>query len=827
MLDIKISLPTLKKWEDNLSVLSKVSGCDFRLYALEDNRPNLILGSEQASEDKLAGIFTRLATDTCRAKEMTRAENAIGIPVCWFKYGIYGALVVTSESEAISQDIVTLCENLVSQIEKDLSEEFRYCSSSGQVTEGFSPFPEPDFQSFIDCFEDHLWIKNLDGVYTHCNKPAYQVWASDLEGVLGKTDHDLFDNEIADKFIAADMRAMSSGKQIVTEECSDARSEDNNTWLETIKAPVFTKSGELSGIVGMTRNVTGRKQVEEQLVLAGMVFENSMEGVVITDKFGNIAYVNNAFSDITGYSQEDVVGRNPRLLKSGRHNADFYQEMWGALNEQGYWKGEIWNRRKDGAIYPSLSTVSVVYDADDEPCNYVAVFVDISLQKQNEAELTHMAYHDPLTDLPNRQKLTSQVEHEIYHAKRHGGKLATIFIDIDHFKHINDTFGHLIGDEVLCELADRLSDSLREEDIVSRIGGDEFVILASGVSDVDSVTSLVGKLMSAFDDHVELSNGEKLRITGSMGISLYPDDGEDSHTLLRNADAAMYRAKQDGRNNFAFYTQALTEESESHLKLQGAMHDALDNEEFYLVYQPQFNTVEDKLTGFEALIRWNQPNLGKVPPSEFIPLAEKSSLISDIGQWVLYTACSQAASWLRQGYDFGRVAVNVAGPQLKRVNFARNVEKILELTGLPADYLEIEVTESSMMEDFDRAIEELNILKEMGVEIAIDDFGTGHSSLSYLHKLPLNKIKIDREFITNIRDDKFSSAVVNAIIALGRSLSMRVIAEGIETQDQLEALNSRGLTEAQGFLLGRPARPEELTELLESRAKITNLSPEE
>jgi diguanylate cyclase (GGDEF)-like protein len=428
----------------------------------------------------------------------------------------------------------------------------------------------------------------------------------------------------------------------------------------------------------------------------------------------------------------------------------------------------------------------------------------------------HMAYHDPLTDLPNRTKLINQIEHEIHHVKRHGGRLATIFIDIDHFKHINDTYGHLIGDEVLCAIADRLTDCVREEDTVSRIGGDEFVILVSNVRTLDAVSTVVDKLKKLFEQRVALSNGEQLRLTGSMGVSVYPEDGQQSETLLRNADTAMYRAKNSGRNNHAFYTQALTDESVFQLRLQGAIHEALEKNAFYLVYQPQFR-VSDKtsrLAGFEALIRWQHESLGAISPLEFIPVAEKLGLIHEIGYWVLESACRQGVAWLKQGCDLGHIAVNVAGPQLERTDFVTKVMAILHNTGFPADKLELEVTESSMMHNSEEAIKHLQELKEYGVTIAIDDFGTGYSSLSYLQKLPLDKIKIDRSFINGLPDDEHNRAIVDAVVALGRALNLSVIAEGVETEEQLCSLKARGCLQVQGYLLGRPVESQDAQALL-------------
>ncbi|WP_375748435.1 EAL domain-containing protein [Vibrio sp. HN007] len=828
MLGDKISLAVIGGWHNNLSMLARLSGYQFILARVIDEKISGVVAHSDNIYD-LDTVSRELEVHAFRILNFGKAltlktkqhQFIAGMPVFWPDDSVYGVLMTFADTEPDSDDIFFLSNNLASQIEKDLSEVHNQevTSRKDDLRISSGQYLEPTFQSFIDSFEDHIWIKDISGIYTHFNQSCEEAWQHSRTDLIGKSDYDLFEPEIADKYSAADVRVIKAGRQLVVEECADAHDAEGKNWHETIKAPLTDHNGEVVGTIGMTRNVTNRKLIEEQLMIAGTVFENSVEGVIITDRLGNIVYVNQAFCEITGYTQAEAIGRNPRFLKSGRHEKPFYEEMWGALEEEGRWKGEIWNRRKDGAVYPEQSTISVVYDEQGEACNYVSVFVDISLQKQSEAELIHMAYHDPLTDLPNRLKLSSQIEHEIHHAKRNGGQLATIFIDVDHFKHINDTYGHLIGDEVLCEVAERLEECVREEDTVARIGGDEFVVLIAGVSNIDSVMAVVSKLMSLFGTQVELSNGKRHRLTGSVGISMYPDDGRDSDTLLRNADAAMYRAKQNGRNNYAFYTQALTQESESHLRLQEAMHDALDNDGFHLVYQPQFNIKTKQLVGFEALLRWNHPSLGPVPPADFIPVAEKTGLIQNIGEWVLLTACQQAALWRSRGYEFGRIAVNVSGRQLQRGDFSEHVEKILEVNNLSPDFLEIEVTESSMMDNSGGAIAQLEALRNLGVEIAIDDFGTGYSSLSYLQKLPLTKIKIDRSFVSNIKDQQ-SIAIANAIIALGKALSLKVIAEGVETNEQLEILQVSDCVCAQGYLFGKPVPAEELESVLQDQKAL-------
>jgi len=831
MIDVVIPAERLTDWKKLLLGLQQL--VESKLYLCPNQVHSTYSSLIPPADENTADVHSDELNAFCcevienSATGFLRKERLAGFPVLWPCKAVYGVLVVSHSGSSLSQQDVLLLESAVSKIEKDLialfqQERDKHAQEINQIAKKYQA---PDFQQFIDSFRDHLWIKDMKGVYTFCNQEVEKAWQLSVSQIIGRTDFELFDKELADKYLDTDNKVLQTGTQLVVEECSDAIDPASNHWLETIKTPLINDQGETIGIIGMTRNVTNRKVIEDQLMVATAVFDNSVEGVIISDRNGNIAYVNKAFCEITGYTEREAIGRNPRFLKSGRHDQAFYHEMWSSLVSEGKWQGELWNRRKDGAIYPELSTISVVYDDNDEICNFVAVFADISQLKQSEAELTHMAYHDPLTDLPNRLKLTTQIEQEILHFQRNSGQFATIFIDIDHFKHINDTYGHLIGDEVLCEIAQRLKNSLRAEDTVARIGGDEFVLLLTGLTDIDSITTVVRKLMKIFDLPVKVSNGEHLRFTGSMGIAMYPGDGEDSDTLLRNADAAMYRAKKEGRNDYAFYTAALTKESEAHLKLQSALYDAIDNDGFEVVYQPQFNMLSDKLIGFETLIRWNHPKLGMISPLDFIPVAEKAGLINDIGQWVLETACKQGVEWLEQGYNFGRIAVNVAGPQLQRDSFVEQVIATIQKTGLPTENLELEVTEGFMMNKPEKSIKYLKALRRFGIELSMDDFGTGYSSLSYLQQLPLNKIKIDRSFINDLPHDCNGVAITDAIIAMGNALSLTVIAEGVETREQAEFLRSRGCMQGQGYYFSKPLPAEQLIPLLEkTRAKRSVLS---
>ncbi len=552
-----------------------------------------------------------------------------------------------------------------------------------------------------------------------------------------------------------------------------------------------------------------KTQTEQRLRQSAAVFKSTVEGVIITDHQEKIVDVNQAFESITGYQREEITGLTPRILKSERHDISFYRDMWKSLSETGQWRGEVWNRRKCGEVYPEWLNISSIYDGSGALTNYVAVFSDITSIKRSEEELDHLAHHDALTDLPNRLLFNSRLRQAIKHAKREDSVLAVLFVDLDRFKNINDSLGHSAGDSLLQQLAARLKGALRLDDSVARISGDEFVILLEQIGDSENTAVAVEKIMKVFDEPFRLDE-HQISITASIGISLYPMNGEDASTLLRHADTAMYRAKNEGRNSYQFYTREMTSSAFERVVMENALRGALEREEFQLAYQPQIQLQSGHLTGLEALIRWHHPELGVVAPSKFIPLAEDTGLIHDIGAWVLRAACRQGKSWQDKGYDYGRIAVNVARPQLQRGDFLETVKGILEQSGLSAANLELEVTEGAVMENTEHAVQQLRALGDLGLQLSIDDFGTGYSSMSYLKLLPIHKLKIDQSFVHDIPFDRNDMAISEAIIALGHALDLHVIAEGVETERQAEFLRKKGCLEAQGYLYCKPLPAEEI-----------------
>ncbi|MCG9624156.1 EAL domain-containing protein [Vibrio mediterranei] len=671
----------------------------------------------------------------------------------------------------------------------------------------------PSLQQFIDALDDHVWVKDSDRKYIAVNKSVESAWNLPRSEIFGKTDFELFSKSRSEHYQKADDRVIDSGAQETVEECASRDAYGHDVWLETIKSPIQQPDGELIGVIGMTRNVTRRKQVEVRLSITSEIFNNFQEGMMITDQNGKILDVNSAFSEVTGYQAIEVIGKNPRFLQSGHHDAQFYQNLWQQLSETGLWKGEFINRKKDGSIYPQMATISTINDDGNSLLHYICVFEDISKQKAHEEKLRKMAFFDPLTNLPNRSHLTNILEQSIEGGQRHSEQFATLFLDLDHFKHINDSKGHLYGDRLLSQVADRLTDVLHHRASIGRIGGDEFVIILTDYDSEAQLLDTIDETLGVFNRPFELDSQESLRVSGSIGVALYPQDGQNSETLLKNADTAMYLAKKNGRNGYAFYSPDLTYSSVLHVRVQSALHDAVEKQQLSLVYQPQYDLANNTLIGVEALLRWNHPELGVIAPAQFIPIAEKTGLIQRIGAWVIREACEQGRRWLDQGIEFGKIAVNVSGLQLQHPNFVTKLKQKLLDTNFPAERLEIEITESFLLIDHQLAVDTLNQIRELGIEISLDDFGTGYSSLSYLKGLPISKLKIDRSFICDVPDENDSNAIVQAIIVMGETLSLKIVAEGVENGDQVEYLRSHGCEYGQGYVFSKPVTADQLAML--------------
>jgi len=566
--------------------------------------------------------------------------------------------------------------------------------------------------------------------------------------------------------------------------------------------------GRAVRMIGTTLDVTDQVRAEARLRQAASVFSSTEEGVVITDPGGVIVEVNAAFTEITGYSRAEAIGNTPRLLRSDRQDAAFYSAMWGSLKTAGRWQGEIWNRRKSGEIYPEWLTINAVRDHNGALINFVAVFSDISGIKQSQTQLAHQAHHDPLTDLPNRLLFDDRLRHALSRAERDGSQLAVMFVDLDRFKQINDTLGHLIGDGLLQEVARRLTATVRKEDTVARMGGDEFTLLLEDLRRPEDAATLARKVLETLVTPCAIG-GNELVVSGSVGISLYPRDGRTADELVRNADAAMYQAKHGGRNGYRFYTPELTAAALQRVHLETDLRHGLGRGELILQYQPQIELGSGRLIGAEALVRWRHPTQGLLQPERFIPLADDSGLIIELGEQVLRMACREALEWVQAGIPIDRIAVNVSAQQVQRSDFVAMVAGVLADAGFPADRLELEVTEGFLTSQGERGIRVLEQLRAMGVRLAVDDFGAGCSSLGALMRLPVDRLKIDRSFVSELRGDAGDPSTARAVIALGRTLGLEVIAEGVEDVRQADLLRAEGCRYGQGYLFGRPVDGDE------------------
>jgi len=556
----------------------------------------------------------------------------------------------------------------------------------------------------------------------------------------------------------------------------------------------------------------------QQLRLSATVFERCNQGITITDSNGSILSVNPAFARITGYSAAEVIGQNPRLLRSGRHTPAFYESMWQQLGQSGHWEGEIWNRRKNGEIYPEWLWISAVKDTDACTTHYVAMFADITESTRAQRRVEFLAHHDALTELPNRLSASQHLQWAVSNAEKSRAKVALLFLDMDHFKSINETRGHAFGDAVLKTVTRRIQSCVRETDTISRHGGDEFIVILSDLRDTEAVVRIAEMILRRTEEPIVL-DGHELSLTLSIGIALFPDDGTDFDALLSSADTAMYQAKEVGRNTYQFFDNSMTADHGEQLLIRNDLRRALERDEFELHYQPQINLESGLVIGAEALIRWNHPSLGLVPPGRFIPVAEDSGLIVPIGGWVLREACRQARAWQLAGLPNMVMAVNLSAVQFKRGNLHQSVSGALLESGLDPRLLELELTESILIRDTENVLATVRQLKLLGLNLSIDDFGTGYSSLSYLKKFKVDKLKVDQSFVRDLDRDPDDAAIVRAIIQMGKSLNLRVVAEGVENAYIASQLRLLQCDEAQGFHFARPMAAPAFAEFLESRLK--------
>ncbi|WP_455208710.1 EAL domain-containing protein [Kaarinaea lacus] len=688
-------------------------------------------------------------------------------------------------------ECVTRYVSYNSQLRNDLLEsEIRYCAVLDGIAEG-------------------VVICDADGKIESMNPRAEQIFGCLENEIVTKSLTEFFvatNPQIAAHLVQDTGNGNINEPSQFIEEVQGIRADGSRFPMELLVSRTPLASRDV--LTCIVRDITLNKQKEEELQLTATAFETHT-AILITSVNGTILRVNPAFTQITGYTAEEAVGNNPKMLQSGHHTKEFYDKFWRAVEATGKWEGEIWNKRKNGEIYPEWQTITAVKNNAGEVTHYVATFQDITERKQTQALIEHHAFYDALTNLPNRRMMLDRLNQELSAARRHQVYGALLFLDLDHFKTLNDSMGHAVGDSLLQQMAKRLSNHVRAEDTVSRLGGDEFVVLLSNLgasekSATATANSIAKKIHAAISKPYQLE-GHTFNFTSSIGITLFPFARDSADDVLKHADAAMYRAKGKGRNAICFYQSSMQAEADQRLQLEKELRVAIVKNELVLYYQPQFNN-QGALVGAEALLRWSHPKRGIVEPKDFIALAEEANLIQSMGVWVIKTAVQQYVDWLHNGLFSGReyIAINVSPRQIQQDDFVTIIAEELAAHNVAPGCLKLELTESVLLHDLQDVVEKMNQLKDLGVSFSMDDFGTGFSSLSYLKRLPFDQIKIDKTFIKDVSRDLNDAAIVETIIAMAEHLKLDVIAEGVETREVFEFLRRKGCANYQGFYFSTP-----------------------
>lgn len=673
---------------------------------------------------------------------------------------------------------------------------------------------ERAFRSLAENVPDNIARWDCEGRIIYLNRSLEQTLGFTADEVLGRSPQALWPDGRFDGLLEAVREVARSGESRDFDLIFPGL--DGRPRYHMIRmVPERAQSGGVVSVLGVGRDMTDRKRTEEQLRLAASVFHNSAEGVMITDAEGVILSVNPAFGKITGYSAAEVLGRQPSLLRSEHHDAGFYREMWRRLHDEAHWQGEVWNRNKGGEAYLQWTTINRIDDDDGQPVRYVAVFHDVTDMRRKDERIQHLAFHDVLTGLPNRALILERLQHAIHRSQREGRRLSVTFIDLDRFKSVNDGLGHDVGDLLLQEVARRIQGRLRAMDTVARLGGDEFVVLMEDLDETRHCASLAGQLIAEISRPMQL-RGHSVEIGASMGMAFFPEDGDDPHELMKRADMAMYAAKAAGRNTYRFFQEDMLVRTSHRLNMEMDLRRAVAGGQLVLHYQPKVSLGSGEVVGVEALVRWHHPDHGLLAPAEFIPVAEESGLIGALGDWVLDEACRQAACWQHEGRRLP-IAVNVSARQLDSGDLAERIAALVRRHGIaPAD-LEIELTESTVMANPASAAILLGRLRGLGVSVAVDDFGTGYSSLVHLRRLPLDVLKIDRSFVAAADRNAEDAEIVRTIVALGQTLGLGLIAEGIENEQQAALLKALGCGVAQGYFYSPPLSAADLATWLRCR----------
>ncbi|MHC8366726.1 bifunctional diguanylate cyclase/phosphodiesterase [Pseudomonas sp. ZT5P21] len=656
-------------------------------------------------------------------------------------------------------------------------------------------------QDIVDNAPSLIYVYDTEGKLRLCNRMFEQAAGFTFKEMEGKTREFYLPDSEAGILRENDIEVLSTGGILRFED----QLQDNgkmHTYLTT-KCLLRGAGGQPTGVLGISTDITEIKQNTEELRLAGIVLDNTADGVIITNARGRILSVNAAYAKISGFSAEESLGLKPGVLMSDKQDTVFYRDILKNLKITGFWRGELWNRRKNGELYPEWLTINTVFNDTGKVINYVAVFSDISAINQSQSDLERMSHYDPVTALPNRLLFHERLQHSLDLSLSYNQALAVVVIDLDGFKTVNDSLGHSMGDLLLQQAASRFLSCVRSEDTVSRLGGDEFALILNNLTHPTDAIIIAKKLLISLQEPFDLK-GTSTLLTASIGISVAPHDSETVEQLLRQADTAMYGAKEGGRNGYRFYQPEMTLRAQERLNSERCLRRAVLNHEFEVWYQPKISLLNNEVLGAEALIRWRDPTQGLISPADFIPLAENTGLIIQIGEQVIDIVCSDIRRWTNLRIAHGVIAVNVAALQIDRSDFVETITSTLEAYDLSANVLEIEVTESLMMASPEHSKEVLSTLQSLGVTTAIDDFGTGYSSLAYLKLLPINSLKIDRTFISDLPHDPSDVAITKTIVELGHALGFKIIAEGVETEEQNRFLKEIGCDQGQGYLYGRP-----------------------
>ncbi|MDP1614049.1 MAG: PAS domain S-box protein [Sulfuritalea sp.] len=670
---------------------------------------------------------------------------------------------------------------------------------------------ERELRGILDDLQDTYYRTDASGIIVRASRSVEQLLGYTVDEVLGRKLADLYCSQADREEFLGRMKA--NGGRIVGGESRLRHKDGHELWVLTTAHFILDADGQVVGVEGTTRDNTRQRRAEEELRLAAKVFESSGEAIMIADAKGDILSVNQAFSRVTGYAAAEVLGRDARMLASGKHDAEFFRGMWQSLLDTGYWQDEIWNRRRNGEIYPEWLGISSVRDEQGAITHFVGIFSDISERKAAEAKIAFLAHHDPLTGLPNRLLLKDRMEQAMVHGERAGRKVALLFVDLDRFKAVNDSFGHPVGDVLLRDAAQRLLGCVRESDTISRHGGDEFLVVLTDLQSSEVPAQIAEKIMIVLGEPFHI-DAHEATISASVGIAVYPEDGAGFDQLLKKADTAMYHAKAAGRNAFRFYTERMNSDAQERLDLHSRLRRALERGEFVLHYQPLVDLKSGRIVGGEALLRWQHPQHGLVLPEHFIAAAEHSGLIVPLGEWVLQEACRELARWHAAGHAQLSMAVNISAIQFRRGDVEETVLRALAAADAHPSALELELTESILIDGAEQVLATIRRLQALGVRLAIDDFGTGYSSLAYLKRFAVDKLKIDQSFVRDIVTDTDDAAIVRAVIQMAKSLNLHVVAEGVESAAVAAELRAMDCDLVQGFFFGRPLPATEFRALI-------------